>query len=112
MYIVCILTVRPTAPLNVMATNITSTSIHLSWEQPRYDGGARVNNYIITYHSNAEDYVTISTNNTELTRQLDDLAPFTAYQIQVSAENVVGIGPASATVNVMTLVGGMHALCL
>ena len=105
-YIVCIPIVRPTAPLNVMATNITSTNIHLSWEQPSYDGGARVTNYVITHHSNAEDHVTISTDNTELTRQLDGLAPFTAYQIQISAENIVGIGPASATVNVTTLVGG------
>ena len=102
----CIPIVRPTTPLNVMAANITSTSIHLSWEQPSYDGGARVTNYVITHHSNAEDHVTISTDNTELTRQLDSLAPFTAYQIQISAENIVGIGPASATVNVTTLVGG------
>ena len=94
--------------MNVTVTNLTSTSIHLSWGQPFYDGGAPVTNYVITYHSNAEDHMTINTRNTENTRQLNDLAPFTAYQIQVSAENIVGTGPASATVNVMTLVGGTY----
>ena len=108
----CVPIVRPAAPVNVMAANLTSTSIYLLWGRPSYDGGASITNYVITYHSNVEDHMTINTDNTELTRQLDDLAPFTAYQIQVSAENIVGIGPASTTVNAMTSVGGTYTLKL
>ena len=103
----CFPTVHPTAPVNVMVTALSATSVHLSWEQPIDDGGTPITNYIITYHSNANDHMTINTNNIQLMRQLDDLAPFTAYQLQVNAENIVGIGPASMTVDVMTLVAGI-----
>ena len=105
----CVPTVRPSAPVNFNATVLSSTSIRLSWGQPSDDGDSPLTNYIITYHSNAEDYVIINTNSLQLTRQLDDLVPFTAYQLQVSAENLVGIGPASVTVNATTLVGGTYA---
>ena len=101
--------VRPTAPVHVTVANVSSTSVQLLWQQPLDDGGAPLTNYLITYHSSAEDHMTISTNNAEVTSvQLDDLAPYTAYQIQVSAENLVGIGPPSDTVNVMTLIGGTY----
>ena len=102
--------VRPTAPTNVTATVLSATSINLQWTQPVSDGGAPITNYIITYRSNAEDYVSISTGGT--TRQLDGLAPYTAYQIQVSAKNLVGISPASATVNATTLIGGTGCVCV
>ena len=104
--------VRPTAPVNVIATVLSATSVNLSWDRPMNDGGTPLTNYIITYHSNAEDHMIVNTNNVQLTRQLDDLAPFTAYQLQVSAENIVGISPASVTVNVMTLVGGTYMTVL
>lgn len=105
----CVPTVRPSAPVNFTATVLSSTGIRLSWGQPTDDGGTPLTNYVITYHSNAEDHVIINTNGVQLTRQLDNLAPFTAYQLQVSAANLVGIGPASVTVNAMTLVGGKSA---
>ena len=104
----CFPTVRPIAPANVMVTDISATSVLLSWEQPTDDGGTTITNYIITYHSNANDHMSINTSNIQLIRQLDNLAPFTAYQLQVNAENIVGIGPASMTVNVTTLVGGTY----
>ena len=107
-FCVSVPTVRPTAPVNVIATVLSATSVNLSWDRPMNDGGTPLTNYIITYHSNAEDHMIVNTNNVQLTRQLDDLAPFTAYQLQVSAENIVGISPASVTVNVMTLVGGTY----
>ena len=103
----CFLIVRPTAPVNVMVTALSATSVHLSWEQPIDDGGTPITNYIITYHSNADDHMSINTDDIQLMRQLDNLAPFTAYQLQVNAENIVGIGPASMTVDVMTLVAGI-----
>ena len=109
----CFLTVRPTAPVNVMVTDLSATSVRLSWEQPIDDGGTPITNYIITYHSNADDHMSINTDDIQLMRQLDNLAPFTAYQLQVNAENIAGIGPASMTVNVTTLVGGTYnCMCL
>ena len=90
-----------------MATVLSATSVNLTWGQPVNDGGTPITNYIITYHSNAMDHMILNTNNVQLTRQLDNLAPFTAYQLQVSAENIVGISPANTTVNVTTLVGGI-----
>lgn len=111
-FCVSVPTVRPTAPVNVIATVLSATSVNLSWDRPMNDGGTPLTNYIITYHSNAEDHMIVNTNNVQLTRQLDDLAPFTAYQLQVSAENIVGISPANVTVNVMTLVGGTYMTVL
>lgn len=102
----CVSTVRPTAPVNFAATVLSATSVNLTWGQPADNGGTPLTNYIITYHSNAEDHMIINTNNVQLTRQLDNLAPFTAYQLQISAENIVGISLPTTTLNVMTLVGG------
>ena len=108
MHCVSVPIVPPTAPRNVTIMNISATSMSLSWERPLDDGGTPITNYIITYHSNAEDHMTINTDIVQFTIQLNDLAPFTAYQLQVSAENFIGIGPASVTVDVMTLVGGNY----
>ena len=101
--------VRPTAPVNVIATVLSATSMRLQWTQPVDNGGANITNYIITYHSNAEDHMSISAMG--FTIQLDGLAPYATYQIQVSAENFVGISPPSTTVNATTLIGGSGCVC-
>jgi len=99
-------TVPPTAPRNVTATVLSATSVSLTWSHPSSNGGTDITNYIITYWSNAEDRMTVETNSVSLTIQLYDLAPYTAYQFLVSAENAIGTGPASVTIEAMTLVGG------
>ena len=102
---VCI-TVPPTAPLNVTATVLSATSVSLTWSHPSSDGGVDITNYIITYRSSAEDQMTVETNSVSLTIELFDLTPYTAYEFLASAENAIGTGPASVTVQAMTLVGG------
>ena len=102
--------VRPTAPVNVTVTVQSATSVQLSWVQPSDNGGTPLTNYIITY-SSAGDHMTINTSNTQSTRRLNGLSPYSTYQFHVSAENAIGVGPASVTVNAMTLVGGMY-LCV
>ena len=102
---VCI-TVPPTAPVNVTATVLSATSVSLTWSHPSSDGGVDITNYIITYRSSAEDQMTVETNSVSLTIELFDLTPYTAYEFLASAENAIGTGPASVTVQAMTLVGG------
>jgi len=99
-------TVPPTAPHNVSATVLSATSVSLMWTHPSSNGGADITNYIITYWSNAVDHMTVETTNASLAIELHDLAPYTAYQFLVSAENDIGTGPASVTIEAMTLVGG------
>jgi len=101
-----LISVPPTAPLNVTANVLSSTSVSLSWSHPFSDGGADITNYLITYWSSADDHMTVDTNSLSLTTQLFDLVPYTTYQFLLRAENAVGTGPASVSVEAMTLVGG------
>ena len=104
---VCLLiTVPPTAALNITASVLSSTSVSLSWSHPFSDGGTDITNYLITYWSSADDHMTVDTNSLSLTTQLFDLVPYTTYQFLLRAENAVGTGPASVSVEAMTLVGG------
>ena len=54
--------------------------------------------------------MTVETNSVSLMIQLYNLAPYTAYQFLVSAENPIGTGPASVAIEAMTLVGGKYRI--
>ena len=86
----------PSAPLRLEAT-VGDGSLALRWQPPSSDGGDSVNNYIVQWRTDGEDYAT--------TRQLDaagtsaaitGLANGAAYWVQVAAVNAAGAGAWSA----------------
>ena len=94
----------PTSPLEVVATNTSSTSIMVDWSPPAIPRGI-ITSYFITYYvtsagensSRTEVIVTDATNGT-----VDGLMKFTQYSLYVQASTVAGIGDRSETVTVFT----------
>lgn len=86
----------PTAPRDLTASDVTSSSVTLKWAEPESDGGAPISNYVVercTAFSNrwvkASKAVSVDTSVT-----LIDLVEGTSYRFKVSAENEAGTGPA------------------
>ncbi len=86
--------VAPTAPTGFIATNITQTSLDLSWQENPIED--EVTNYNIY-----KDGVFL-TSKTSTSYTVSNLESDTQYQFYVTAENPYGEGPASTIVTVTT----------
>lgn len=81
-------------PSNITATVLTSTSILILWEPPleQYRNGP-----ILAYNLTVEDGVTgVQLHSSILTATsfvLDELQPYTLYNVSLSARTSVGYGP-------------------
>ncbi|KFM60834.1 hypothetical protein X975_15368, partial [Stegodyphus mimosarum] len=92
----------PTAPVNLTATEVTATSIKLSWMEPEPINGPLLD-YFIRWGLQNDNYVKYgkAKENMYIASQLN---PFTEYTFQVAAETAAGIGQWSSEVNVRTKV--------
>ena len=87
--------------------NITSTTIHFSWEPPLTEDQ---NGVITGYILNITSLVTGETEElfTELTGYcLGPVSPYTLYSAAVAAQTDAGRGPFSVSISVQTLEDGM-----
>lgn len=87
----------PTAPTNLSAAGITSSSFVLAWKAPA--AANCIATYVITQDGNKTINVSGSTTNTLIT----GLAASTSHTFTVTAVGFVGSGPASAPLTVSTL---------
>lgn len=90
----------PGAPTDVKASEITATSVRLSWS---YTGPEELHYYVIQYkpkHAN-QAYSEISGVIT-MYYSVRNLSPYTEYELFVIAVNNIGRGPPSAPVIVST----------
>ena len=96
----------PAAPREVTATNLSSTEISVTWQQPDPANGI-IQQYIVTYYPSGSpsDNTTVPTSNTSIT--IGGLSAFTNYSVFVVAVTVAP-GPASTTVTVMTSEAGAY----
>jgi len=96
----------PTAPLNLITNNPTTSTIDLGWDLPSDDGGDSNINYIVEYQAVRGIWTKFASNIILLNTQVNKLSPNTDWEFRVAAENSEGIGPwsdiatASTTVNV------------
>ncbi|GKU78317.1 fibronectin type III domain-containing protein [Paenibacillus sp. L3-i20] len=86
-------TMPPTAPTNVQATGITSSSVTLSWGASTDNTG--VTGYTVTYG-------TTSVNVTGLTTVISNLTPGTSYTFAVKASDAAGNTSTASTVQATT----------
>ena len=95
------------APVDLVVTNVTSTTIGLMWgEVPETDRNGIITEYQLRFRqqdsvNNTWTYVTV--NGSTLKANLSGLQEFVTYFIQISAATVVGVGPFSLEINTTTL---------
>ncbi|KAF7660448.1 hypothetical protein LDENG_00280920 [Lucifuga dentata] len=76
-------------PRNFTVTNITNTSVSLSWDKPEYDGGAKITGYIVE-HKELPDGCWLKCNFTNLLDtylDVTDLTEGAQYDFRVIAKN-------------------------
>lgn len=98
-------------PQNFTVVAVSSTSIFLNWEPPELDDrNGVILGYILSItdvSQNTSNVVTTS----NIAQRIDDLRPFTTYLCSVTAFTVVGSGPVSLHIAVMTHEDG-EILCV
>ena len=97
----------PSPPTNLRTRDVTSTSITVTWEPPKYSNGMLLG-YEVCYTSNGESPSVASVQNT--TVKLTDLKPWAMYCISVRAKTLAGFGEKSIPVMISTLESGMCIL--
>ncbi|MEQ2279002.1 hypothetical protein AMECASPLE_004985 [Ameca splendens] len=77
------------APTNLTVTNITNTSVSLSWDKPNYDGGAKITGYIVE-RKELPDSCWLKCNFTNLLDtflEVTELTEGEQYEFRVTAKN-------------------------
>jgi hypothetical protein len=96
----------PAAPTGLTKTTQTTSSVTVSWTAPD-DGGSAITNYRIRYRKHNETTPTTwtspySTESTTTSDLIGGLSIATKYEIQVAAENAIGIGEFSTSLHTYT----------
>jgi len=88
----------PWAPTNVVASGAGLTSATVTWTAPAFDGGNPITNYTVVASPGGVSVTVPGT-----TATVTGLTPGATYTFTVSAGNRVGMGPASAPSNALTV---------
>ena len=85
----------PSAPVHVMVSNATLTTLDVSWTAPVSDGGAAVTGYTINYRKvDAMSWTTGAPGDpTDTSITVTGLDPDSSFQFRVAAVNSAGTGP-------------------
>ena len=90
-------TVPDDAPSNVVVTNVTSSSVLISWSPPSTPNGIITHYTIYVNYTDGSGIFTIQTESSATSYTLTDLQPYQSVIVQVSASTAVGEGPVSET---------------
>ena len=91
--------------MSVEATS--STSIFVKWDEVINDGGCPITSFVVEYSTTSDSesqHKELAAS--DLCTTLDDLLPFTLYNVWVRGKNALGTGAASATMPAMTKATG------
>lgn len=100
----CLFPGIPPAPYNIKFSNITDTSSVISWTTAE---GHSISSIIISYkiYGKAEyNHIDIIIKNTTITQyHLKGLEPNTVYQVQINAQNNIGLSNPNTSFELKTL---------
>ena len=106
----------PDKPTNLTVTNITSTSAQITWKHPQNKGGyenkppAVLTGYRIELKKDNSLIRNITTGNAT-TYKLDNLTPYTKYELSLVTGNIFGFGDESIVL-FKTSEEGKHEVCM
>lgn len=80
----------PFPPGKIIAEDITSNSVRLSWEKPDHDGGSKITCYIVEMQANGDDTWTVCSEHKALETTINGLAAEREYFFRVTAMNDQG----------------------
>lgn len=95
MYPTLIFTAAPTAPMLFNVTDITTTSVTLTWEEPLTNGGVDITGYPIERYDLGEKKwmkVGVADPNDRM-YQVTNLLTSHEYYFRITAENLAGTSP-------------------
>lgn len=96
----------PSAATNLVATNVTPTSLTLTWAKS--STGSNPITYLLTYRVHgAGNFVNYGAPTSGTSINVTGLSPLTNYDFQVLAQNSVDNGPPSATLTIQTPSAGL-----
>jgi alpha-tubulin suppressor-like RCC1 family protein len=103
----------PSAPVHVMVSNATLTTLEVSWTEPVPNGGAAISDYTIEYRKVGElSWTTVThTASAATSITVTGLDSDSVYQFRVAAVNSVGTGPWSVQETTIAA-GGAHSCAL
>lgn len=84
----------PSAPKDIVLSNLAANSVSMSWSTPEYDGGSALTNYRITLSRDGGESwnVVPRATSTSRTTNVTGLAPGTEYLVRIAAINAAGAG--------------------
>ena len=111
-YYYWVITVPSSAPRMLRATDVSSTSVVLTWEAPPSED---LNGYVIGYSINMialqrRERLALFSNSTTLT--VYNLQPYTVYTCASAAVTSAGRGPFSDAIQIQTLEAGKGYMCI
>jgi titin len=94
----------PSAPTNLRAVDVTSTTAVIAWSLPVSNGGRAILNYRVEVSSNCTNYTALPrTVSKALAQSVIHLRPGTRYCFRVSTITDAGTSPASTVLTLVTL---------
>ena len=110
----CDVSDKPEAPGVPQFSDITDTSIKLTWTPPKDDGGTPITNYNIEYKA-ADEVKWRKANDTTVTDTsfiVRRLKTGSEYVFRVNAENKVGAGPAATNKESVIIKAPLGMCCI
>ena len=93
----------PDAPKKLTATDVTSSSMTLTWQPPESDGGSPITGYVLEKKSpNSGRWIRVSKSPIkDTTFTLEDLPEGEELEFRVMAENTAGLSKPSACTDII-----------
>ncbi len=97
--------VVPAAPAVPLSSGHTTTSVSLVWNPPSDDGGQAITDYQVEYSSDGSNWSTfVDGVSTSTNATVTGLTTNRSYQFRISAASAEGVGQASQSISVRTVV--------
>ena len=90
-------TPEPNPPANVTITQMTCNSVTVNWTPPTDNGNAEITQYGVHVYKDSDLHIVHTNVTTMTTHRVTSLEPDTNYTVEVTAENVGGVGNDTST---------------